>query len=87
MLGCQPCAPVDGVLIVSVRVLEYLCCLCGQHVACYTIYIYEYIYTYNIYIYIQYMLKVKPISLLSWTLRHEDVWGNGGKDPLFWPLQ
>jgi hypothetical protein len=29
MSGCQPCAPADGVLIVSVRVLEYLCCLCG----------------------------------------------------------
>jgi hypothetical protein len=27
-------APADGVLIVSVRVLEYLCCLCGRHVAC-----------------------------------------------------
>jgi hypothetical protein len=34
MTGCQPCAPADGVLIVSVRVLEYLCCLCGRHVAC-----------------------------------------------------
>jgi hypothetical protein len=33
MSGCQPCAPADGVLIVSVRVLEYLCCLCGRHVA------------------------------------------------------
>jgi hypothetical protein len=31
--GCQPCAPADDVLIVSVRVLEYLCCLCGRHVA------------------------------------------------------
>jgi hypothetical protein len=30
---CQPCAP-DVVLIVSVRLLEYLCCLCGRHVAC-----------------------------------------------------
>jgi hypothetical protein len=34
MSGCQPCAPAGGVLIVSVRVLEYLCCLCGRHVAC-----------------------------------------------------
>jgi hypothetical protein len=34
MSGCQPCAPADGVLIVSVRVLEYLCWLCGRHVAC-----------------------------------------------------
>jgi hypothetical protein len=33
MSGCQPCDPADGVLIVSVRVLEYLCCLCGRHVA------------------------------------------------------
>jgi hypothetical protein len=32
--GCQPCAPADGVLIVSALVLEYLCCLCGRHVAC-----------------------------------------------------
>jgi hypothetical protein len=31
MPGCQPCASADGVLIVSVRVLEYLCCLCGHH--------------------------------------------------------
>jgi hypothetical protein len=31
---CRPCAPADGVLIVSVRVLEYLCCLCGRHVTC-----------------------------------------------------
>jgi hypothetical protein len=30
---CQPCVPADSVLIVSVRVLEYLCCLCGRHVA------------------------------------------------------
>jgi hypothetical protein len=34
MLECQPHAPADGVLIVSVRVLEYLCCLCGCLVAC-----------------------------------------------------
>jgi hypothetical protein len=34
MPGCQPCAPADGVLIVGVRVLEYLCCPCGRHVAC-----------------------------------------------------
>jgi hypothetical protein len=34
MPGCQPCAPADGVFMVSVRVLEYLCCLCGRHVAC-----------------------------------------------------
>jgi hypothetical protein len=27
----QPCASPD-VLIVSVRLLEYLCCLCGRHV-------------------------------------------------------
>jgi hypothetical protein len=33
MPGCQPCAPADDVFIVSVRVLEYLCCLCGRHVA------------------------------------------------------
>jgi hypothetical protein len=32
---CLPCAPADGVLIVSVRVLEYLCYLCGRHVACF----------------------------------------------------
>jgi hypothetical protein len=32
--GCQPCAPADGVLIVGIRVLEYLCCLCGRHVVC-----------------------------------------------------
>jgi hypothetical protein len=31
---CQPCAPPDVVIIVSVRLLEYLCCLCGRHVAC-----------------------------------------------------
>jgi hypothetical protein len=33
MPGCQPCAPADGLLIVSVRVLEYFCCLYGRHVA------------------------------------------------------
>jgi hypothetical protein len=32
MPWCQPCAPADSLLIVSV--LEYLCCLCGLHVAC-----------------------------------------------------
>jgi hypothetical protein len=30
----QPCASAYGVLIISVRLLEYLCCLCGRHVAC-----------------------------------------------------
>jgi hypothetical protein len=36
MSCCQPCASADGVLIVSVRLLEYLCCLCGRLVACLT---------------------------------------------------
>jgi hypothetical protein len=36
------------VLIVSVRLLEYLCCLCGRHVACYiTINTFKHIKTSN----------------------------------------
>jgi hypothetical protein len=35
MWCCQPRTSADGVLIVSVRLLEYLCCLCGRHVACF----------------------------------------------------
>jgi hypothetical protein len=31
MWCCQPCASAADVLIVSVRLLEYLCCLCGRH--------------------------------------------------------